>query len=95
MSHIRKRTCEPNFLINERGANASIAASDYSRAQNDADLYAISVLTPRMLRKKVSREYEILQSKIEEFVASDGDLKAMALELVDLNTRINGLSEDD
>ncbi len=94
MSHIARRTCEPNFLISERAENASEAAFDLSRVRNEADLYQIYVMTPRALRKKVSREYATLQSKLEEFIRSDEELKTISIKLNELNSRLKDFGKE-
>ena len=93
MSHISRRTCEPNFLIRTRAGNASEAA--YLLRQPGDPFSKIFVLTPRMLRQEVHGDYEILQSKLEELTSSDEDLKAMAMELDKLSSRMKNFGKDD
>jgi len=94
-SHISRRTCEPNFLISARAENASLAAFNLSRAVTDVALFQIYVMTPRSLRRSVSREYKTLQSKIEEFSKSDEELKSIATRLNELNLRLNDVGKKD
>jgi len=95
MSHIRRRICEPAFLIEARAENASEAAFDYSKARNLSDLYAIEVLTPTMLRRKMTREHDALQSKLEELVRTDEELMKIGTVLGELTERAKKFGKED
>lgn len=94
-SHIRSRTCEPNFLTDARGNNASEAAFALSQAVTAQDLYEIFIFTPKMLRKEVHREYDTLRQKLEDITRSDQSLRSMALELDKLNSRLKDFGKED
>lgn len=85
MSHIRRRICEPNFLIKERANNAGDFAAGYT-----AYLFSHSEV-----RQEKNREYEVLQDKFDEFTTTDADLRGKAFILSELKRRLQIFGKED
>ncbi len=94
MSHISKRTCEPDFMIRARGDVASydafLLASGSLQARSSALL-----LSPKAMRKEVEPDYEILQEKMEELSTTDLELRSIALAMAKLKARLKNFGKED
>ena len=94
MSHIRKRVCEPNFQIKERGLAASEAAFILSCSGACGDKMSIATGTlysPKELRRVLRPQYEILQDKLEEFTRTDPEFRQIGNVLAELKYRLENL----
>lgn len=78
MSHIKRRICEPNFLIKERANNAG----DFMAG------YTTYLFSHSEVRQEKNREYDVLQDKFDEFTTTDADLRGKAYVLSELKRRL-------
>ena len=88
MSHIKTRVCEPSFYIQARADNAST----YVQALLNGG--APFLLSASALRKDTSREFDILQEKADEPIATDQDLRGVAYVLGELKNRLKNFGSD-
>ena len=89
MSHIRRRICEPNFLIRERADNAGHFAASVA-AGNPSYLFSHNEV-----RQEKNREYIVLQGKFDEFTTTDADLRGKAFVLSELKRRLQTFGQED
>lgn len=94
MSHIPKRQCEPIFMIQARGRNASEAAFALASKYVDQQASAF-VLSPRGLRTVKGGEYEILQEKMETFNRDNEEFRSIGSVLAQLKARLENFGKDD
>ena len=88
MSHIRKRICEPAFLIEARADNSK----EYVDTLINGG--AGFLFSSKQLVKDKDREYETLQQKFDEFTRSDKDLRGIGLVLGALKERLENFGKD-
>lgn len=88
MSHIKRRTCEPKFLIRVRSENAS----EFAQALNSR--YQGWLFSPSTLKREVSGNFEILQEKMEALTTQDYEFRSMAESLLELRSRYENFGEE-
>jgi len=97
MSHIRQRVCEPWFMIQARGSNASEVA--YALAVTPAFGSSISPqsatsLPPRAMRNEVHIQYGSLEEKMEEFTRGNLEFRSIGNALAELKFRLENFGKD-
>ncbi|GJM12380.1 MAG: hypothetical protein DHS20C12_07830 [Pseudohongiella sp.] len=93
MSHISKRQCEPLFMVQARGANASAAAFGLASKYVDQQLSAY-LNAPVAMRSSKNTEYRILQEKMEELNRTDIKFRSIGMALEDLKGRLENFAKD-
>ena len=88
MSHIRKRVCEPWFLIEARGDNASDVAAGFAVKNAGASRAQTVLLTPNAMRLEKETNFVVLQSKLEEFTRTDLEFRSIGNALGELKDRL-------
>lgn len=91
MSHIKQRACEPLFMIDARGLNASEALFNLISADGDGGNSrpgSTPLFSPSEMRNHESPNYEILQEKMEEFMRTDKEFSEIGSVLGKLKARL-------
>jgi len=93
MSHIKKRTCEPLFMIRRRAENAGDVAFSLGGGGTFGDvssggLGATYLESPNEMRKNQGRNYEVLIQKLEELVRTNQELGEIANVMEQLKNRL-------
>lgn len=98
MSHIKKRVCEPAFMLRARGLNASETTFLLGQGgvdTNNAAQQAAFAHSPRSLRTHMASDYETLQEKLEAHNRSDAEFRQIGQALADLKNRLANYGEED
>ncbi len=98
MSHIRKRTCEPLFMIRQRAADGADIAfafgvSGVIYGSNGAIGGQVND-SEEVRRSNRGRDYGVLVRKIEELTATNQELGEIASVMEQLKFRLENYSED-
>jgi len=91
MSHIKKRACEPLFMIKYRSDQSSYALFAISGANAQflgSALAGVYLESPREMRNNLSRYYETLVEKMEELVRTNQELGEIAKVMEQLKNRL-------
>ncbi len=98
MSHIKKRVCEPAFMVRARGLNASettfLLGQGGVDTNNGAQLSAFAH-SPRSLRTHMAANYETLQTMLEDANRSDQQFREIGQVLAELKNRLENYGEDE
>lgn len=93
MSHIRKRVCDPAFVIIKRNENAAEFVGSFgacTKCRNSSPV----ILSQRALRTQVGRNFEILQEKMEELTRTDTEFRSIGNVLADIKARLENYGKD-
>lgn len=100
MSHIRKRACEPLFILQQRARNGSdlgfaLGGIGGKGAKSlGAALSSVYLESPREMGKNMSRHYEILVENMESFTQSDRELAEIASVMEQLKFRLENFQDN-
>ncbi len=98
MSHIKRRACEPLFMIARRAKNASDAVFMISAGGNSAPLASklggVYLESPDEMVKYEKRNYEVLVKKMEELTASNRELGEIASVMEQLKFQLENYRAD-
>ena len=93
MSHIKKRACEPLFMIRQRAENGANLAFSLGGGGafgwwDQGGIGNVYLESPEEMRKNMSRHYEILVEKLEDLTATDSELGEIANVMQQLKNRL-------
>lgn len=90
-THLPARYCVPNFMVAGRAENSSDVAFSFW-----TDPYGSPfLLSDKALVKEMSREYEVLQKKMEEFAKENSEFREAATNLILLQREIKQRRGED
>jgi len=93
MSHIRKRVCDPAFLITARSSNSAEFASSWG-ACSKCIKSTPTLLPQNALRTIHGMNFEILQEKMEELTRADLEFRSIGNALAELKSRLEDFGKD-
>lgn len=98
MTHIRKRACEPLFMINYRSKQSSDAMFLMAGGGNSTSIgermAGVYLPTEREMRRHQKRYYETLTQKLEEAAATNQEIGEIANVMMQLKSRLENYNED-
>ncbi|PCJ19683.1 MAG: hypothetical protein COA96_16175 [SAR86 cluster bacterium] len=97
MSHITQRVCEPLFMIDARGLNASEAAFNLVSPAGDGGHSgpgSTPLYSPSEMRNHEGLNYEVLQEKMEEFMHTDKEFSEIGSVLGKLKYRLQNRKKE-
>lgn len=96
MTHITQRLCEPVFMIRGRGENSSETAYIFGTTSKTGGVKGRAfLLPPKAMRKELQTQYDILQSKMEEFTGSDKEFREIGSVLAQLKYRLGNYGKNN